>query len=330
MMLPTIHAAETEKEEVKRQQLTETEVQEFFEPPVLPPGEILFYCDLYQGYDNNVNLDSSRDGDFFTELALEAGYKHSFKNGFDATFDYYLSAITYYEVTDGSFYDNNVSVQLEKELFDAPFGFGAGNNFEYIYYPKEEGSIFYANESEVFIQHNIAEGIYQRLIYKFMFREYTDRKARDWANVAKGADRRDLRNSIIHEVRAIIFDKYVLKMRNQYFINDSNDQYMDYYDYSSYRIDTTFILPIFPFFFENFYGLISLGYQLRDYDSRQLVNDASKTQEDDFYNAIGSLIYDLNKSFSISLNYVYCQNESNEPSEEYSGSTISLGLHYAF
>lgn len=323
----TANAAETDKEEVKRQQITEAELQEFFKPTKFLPGEILFYCDLYEGYDNNVNLDSSRDGDFYTELALEVGYKQPLRNGFDATLDYYLSAINYQEITDGSFYDNSLSIELEKDLLDALLKLGIGNNFEYIHYPKEENSIFYAAEPEIFIQHNISKSIYQKLIYNFMFREYTDRKALDGLARDKDSDRRDTRNSLTHEARAIIFEKYILQLRNQYFVNDSNDQYMDYYDYSSYRIDGTLILPLF---FERLYGLISGGYQLRDYKTRQLVNNVSQTQEDDFYNTIASVIYDLNDTFSISLNYKYSQNESNEPSEEYSGSIFSLGLHYAF
>ncbi len=320
----------TEKKETKAEQLTEHELQQFIKPPKFLPGEILFYADWYEGYDNNVNLDSTRKGDTYSELALEVGYKQPFKNDFDITLDYYLSALSYHEVTDGSFYDSNLSVELEKEIFDSKADLGLSSNFEYNYYPKDESSVYYAIEPKVFIQHNFNENVYQKVIYSFLFKEYTDRKTQDTAGADKAADRKDLRNTIAHELRAIVFDEYVLKLKNQYFFNNSNDQYLDYYDYYSYRVDATAILPVFPLFFKDLYGLVNLGYQLRDYTARSLIDDTSRSEEDNFYNVISSLIYDLNDKLSLSFNYVYSQNESNEPSEEYSGSTFSLGFHYAF
>ncbi|MFH1848012.1 MAG: hypothetical protein ABH825_02195, partial [Candidatus Omnitrophota bacterium] len=118
-----------------------------------------------------------------------------------------------------------------------------------------------------------------------------------------------------------------LKLKNQYFQNDSNDQYLDYYDYSAYRVDATVVMPLV---FKQLYGLVNLGYQYRDYDDRTTVDDSTKTQKDDLYSIVAAVIYDLNDAFSVSLNYTYNQNESNESYEEYSGSTLSLGAHYAF
>jgi len=329
MSVPTF-AALTEKKEVKEEQAKQKQLQEFLKPVQLPKGEILFYADFYEGYDNNVNLDSTRKGDTYTELALDAGYKQPFGNGFDVTLDYYLSAITYHELTDGSFYDSNLSVEFDKKLTSLPFRFSLSSNLEYNYYPKDESARFYAIEPETFIRHDINDNIYQKLVYSFMFKEYTDRSPQDGAGASKPGDRKDLRNSLTHELNFILFNEYILKLRNQYSVNDSNDQYLDYYDYDTYRIDATVIMPVFPVLFKNLYGLLNCGYQFRDYKTRTLVADTSKTQEDDFYNVLSALIYDLNDAFSVSFNYTYNQNESNEPSEKYSGSTYSLGLHYAF
>ncbi|MFH1790887.1 MAG: hypothetical protein ABH885_02750, partial [Candidatus Omnitrophota bacterium] len=197
-------ATEIEKKEAKGQQAQEHELQELLKPQKILPGELILYCDLYEGYDNNVYLNSSRKGDLYSEAALELGYRKPFANGLDATLSYYLSAINYNEMTDFSFYDNNLKLEVDRDIFDSLFKLGVSNNVEYIYYPKDEDSIFYALNSEVFIQHNFTNDIYHRLIYSFMAREYDSRKAEDGSGVDKSAERRDLRNGVAHELRAVL------------------------------------------------------------------------------------------------------------------------------
>jgi len=291
------------------------------------PGKFLFYADAYEGYDNNVNLDSQRKKDVYTEVDAQLGYKYPFNSLFGATLNYYLNSLNYYEVTDATFYDNNLSLALDTNLFDEKAKLTWGNSAGYIYYPHEERSTYFSYDSQISLKHSLTKTFSHKLAYDFIFRDFPDRKAGNGAGAAKGSDRMDIRNSLTYELSGLLVRDIFMRLNNQYYVNDSNDQFMDYYDYSSYRTSLTAIMPLFT---KRLYGLVTIGYQRRVYNSRQLVNDKSETEKDNTYEGGSSLIFDITKKISMSLNYLYRQNESNEPSQKYSGSMVSAGFHYAF
>ncbi|MBI4335343.1 MAG: hypothetical protein HY589_01665 [Candidatus Omnitrophica bacterium] len=286
----------------------------------------IFYSDIYEGYDNNVNLDSSRAGDIFTETDTELGYARSLTDSVNATLDYYLTTQNYHDITDATFYYNNLSLGLDMDMLGQKAGASFVNNVEYNYYPNEEASTYVSYAPEISVKHNFNSKAYQKLSYEFMIREYTDKKAQGASGVNKDSDRRDIRSTLAHELTGMFFRDFFIKVKNEYFVNDSNDQNTDYYDYWSYRVSASVIMPVIG----KLYGLAGAGYQRRDYSTRPLVNDRTKTEKDDSYDIFSSLIYDITAKTSLSLNYVYKQSESNEPSQEYSGSTLFAGLHYAF
>lgn len=290
-------------------------------------GKVLFYADIYEGCDNNVNLDSSRKGDFFTESYAELGYKKPLTNTLSAIIDYYLVTMNYYKITDADFYDNNLLLGLDVNMFGDKVKLGFNNKAEYNYYPNEEISTYISYNPQLSLRHNFTKSTFQRLTYDFAVREYIDRKAQGGTGVAKDKDQQDMLNGLSYELAGLFFKGLFVKVKNQYFTNDSNDQNADYYDYWSYKFNATAIIPLLT---ERLYGLLSVGYQRIDYGARQLVDDKTKTEKDDLYDISSSLIFDITKRTSLSINYVYRQNESNEPSQEYSGSMVSAGLHYAF
>lgn len=302
-------------------------VKEAIEKTKAPPGKLLFYADIYEGYDNNVNLDSSRRGDIFTEADAQLGYKCHLTENVGAAINYYLNSVTYHKITDASFYDNSIALNLDRDLFGKTVNIFWTNTGEDNYYPNESGSGYMSYNSRMGIRNNINERFYHRLYYDFMYRDFPDRKSRDGDRVPRDSDLNDLRNGITYELCGLVYKDIYIKIKNQYYVNDSNEQFIDYYDYWAYRASVTAIMPLLT---KRLYGLVGAGYQRTVYDSRQLVNDNTRTQKDNLYSAYSSIIFDVTKKTSISLNYIYRQNSSSEPSEKYSGSIISAGFHYAF
>lgn len=328
LVMTTSVAGAAENIEKQQQRTNEgAQVQEAATKSRFIPGKVLFYADLYEGFDNNVNLDSSRKHDLFTEADMELGYKYPVTDDFNTTADYYLNSVNYSKVTDATYYDNNGSLNFDTDIFDKKANLAFNNRGEYNYYPHEDRSAYFLYNPELSIKYNFNKSVFQKLTYDFTFREYSDRKATEGSGADKNSDLKEVRNGITYDVAGLFFKDIFVKVRNQYFVNDSNDQFMDYYDYWAYRFNTTAIIP---FLTDRLYSVISFGYQRSDYDSRQLVNDSSKTEKDDLYYASSSVIFDVTKKVSVSLNYTYRQNESNEPSQKYSGSIISAGFHYAF
>ncbi len=291
------------------------------------PGKLLFYCDLYEGYDNNVNLDSFRKKDMFSEVDVELGYKQPLTTEINGTLDYSLNSTNYHHVTDASFYDNSLSLNFDSDIFDERANIALNNKVEYNYYSKDELSTYTSYNPQLALKHNINESVFQKLCYDFELREYTGTRATDGTGSKRDTGRSDISNGVSYEIGATFLKDIFIKVKNEYLVNDSNDQFMDYYDYWAYRVAVTGVMPLLT---KRLYGLVSIGYQRTDYNSRQLVQDNTKTEKDNLYLASSSVIFDITKRLSVSLNYTYRQNESNEPSQKYSGSIMSAGFHYAF
>ena len=289
-------------------------------------GKTLFNVDFYNGWDNNVNLDSEeseKKEDFFSQFDMELGYEYPLNELYKAKVDYYLNSRSYYRINEACFYDNNLEFELIRKLTDI-FTASISHRFESLYHPNDD-SDYFGNDSKISIRHDIKEWIYQKLSYDYMSKYFYEQKTWDKSEANVDFNRKDLRSCLTHEL-GIWTGGALIKLKNTYYRNDSNDEYMDYYDYSSYRVSLAISARVIS---EKFLGMIGGGYQIKEYDERLLI-DSDSTQRDSSYDVSASLYYDINKTTSLSLNCIYFENKSNEPSEEYWNTTMSVGIHYAF
>ncbi|MCM8780944.1 MAG: outer membrane beta-barrel protein, partial [Candidatus Omnitrophica bacterium] len=77
------------------------------------------------------------------------------------------------------------------------------------------------------------------------------------------------------------------------------------------------------------YFIFNSSYTRKEYDNR-IVTTGQEKQKDDLYVTGMTAKYRLNKNNSLSLNYTYRHNSSNEPFEEYTASIISCGWQHIF
>ncbi|MDD5423250.1 MAG: outer membrane beta-barrel protein, partial [Candidatus Omnitrophica bacterium] len=200
-----------------------------------------------------------------------------------------------------------------------------GYGFEGLWFSHDTNGTFIGNEVNTSIKHKITKRIYQKVTYRFLGRDYTGRKAR-LANGNKGSKLRvDTRNLVEHELGFFPTDITKLRMTNQVYFNDSNDEYYDYYDYLNYRLG----FSIIQYFNPKFYTITGFYYQLRNYDSR-LCSDKYVVQKDKQYTVTTSLMYDLTKNISAFVNYSYTENQSNEPLERCTDKLYTAGVYYMF
>ena len=122
------------------------------------------------------------------------------------------------------------------------------------------------------------------------------------------------------------FGKLFVKVKNRYYFNESNDEYMDYYDYQAERVNLYTAYPLT----EKLSVLLSGGYQYKDFKSRTITTDADKKEHDHLMTLGSGINYKILPSFYISANYTYRQNYSNDPMQEYSGSVSTAGINYFF
>ncbi len=282
------------------------------------------------GYDNNVNLDSSKEGDVFFETRFKVGIEKPFYLGFalwqdmKLKLDYNFNFIAYTEITSASMVNNNFNFNLQNKLIEKnvlEFNY----NFGLIYYPKYDPGSHIANRVSLGFKNYFTSKFYGRLGYGYLHKKYDDRKARYANGAESGSERMDQRHIAELEVGYYLWEKTLLKLGGQYYINDSNDLYYDYYDYSSHKISLTAI----HVFNEKFFGLLSFAQGFRDYENRTTF-DNSRVQEDEIFTINTAFLYDFTPSTSISLDLTYRENDSNEPRDEYTETIFSLGFHYSF
>jgi len=278
---------------------------------------------LFQGYDNNVNLDSSRKGDSFNEIIALVDARYPLNDWLKLKFGYNTYNVLYYDFTNYTVLDNAVRAGLESKIADN-VTLDTGYEFEYIYYPKDDQGTYYANKLGSSLRHKISKNLYHKLGYEFQMRDWTDRKARNGAGVIEDTERQDYRNSIKYEIGYLVW-KTLLKLKTDVYFNDSNDEYLDYYDYTSYSVSVFAARPLV----DKLTGILRAGYQWKRYDERTITTGDSKEKDKTMILGAG-LTYDITRDLALSANYTYRQNYSNDPIQRYSESMTTLGCYYTF
>jgi len=287
-----------------------------------PKSKTYFFSSI--GYDNNADLNSERQGEVFQGLGFDYYYAFPYKKWFDFKFHYGVDAKLYNENDRNSFVYQEVKTTLEKRLGRKVI-LRLGYELEPVVY--FEGKQDYVkNKLFASTRHYLTKKLFYETKYEFSYRNFSDRRARQ----GTGGDSEKKRQDIAHEAQGkfgyLLSNSTLVQIAYLYKFNDSNDSYLDYYDYISNGVRFSLL---HYFISRKLYCVLSLTYRSRIYDSRLITSDSIR-QEDDNYMGHVSLNYYLNKKTSLIAQYSYLQNTSNEPSYKYSDSVVSLGLKYSF
>ena len=283
-----------------------------------------FYIGALEGYDNNVYLDSRRKGDTFDQVMADAVFRYRLNDKLDIKARYDFTSITYHRFTDVSMLDNQIVASFEYYPQNR-LKIEAGYLVDFIDYFKGSDSDFRKDGPFAGVRYYIDKKTYIGGAYQYSTYDYKSRKTRNSSDEVTDITRKDKRNTVTAEF-ATYMGKLFVKVKNTYFWNNSNDGYLDFYDYNSERINLYTAYPVT----DKLTLLLNGGYQRRDFKSRTTVKDPNKKQNDNIMILGGGLSYKLLPSCSISLNYSYRQNYSNDPIQEYSGAIGTLGVNISF
>jgi len=279
---------------------------------------------VVQGFDSNVNLDSAKKSDCYTEESLDVHFKYPIISSTDALFGFNVTNVNYYKVTDANIFDGIANFDISHKFSDA-ISLSAGYKLDCMWYPRDSSGTFLGNEFNASLKQKINRIIHQKFSYRILIKDYAHRKVRISNSTLTSDLRRDVKNTFEHEASFYLTDVTKLKIVNQYNINDSNFQYDDYYDYGAYRAGGSLI----QFLTKKLYTATAFYYQRKIYDNRP-VSDRNSRQKDNLYIVSVSALYDLTKDMSVFVNYSHRENHTNEPLEKYSGYICSAGLYYSF
>ncbi|MCM8791042.1 MAG: hypothetical protein NC938_05005 [Candidatus Omnitrophica bacterium] len=301
-------------------------------PPAKKPSKELLKVEITtsvtQGVDSNPLLDSTHKADNYTQEMFDLHFKYPLVaeslGKTDVRFGVNALNVNYFRVTDVNIFDGVADVYLDHNIAK-DLDFSAGYVFESMWYPHNREGNYLGNSFVVSLKHTVTKWLYQRAMYRLEYRSYFDRKVRLSNYTLSSELRADLRNTCRYELGIYIGKKVKLRVLNDYYVNESNYQYMDYYDYWANRTGCalTAILS------KRLFGTAGFYYQRRNYYERQ-VSDSEALQRDNLYIVTGSLIYDMTDNLSAFVNYSHSENHTNEPLERYVDTMYSGGLSYFF
>lgn len=287
-------------------------------------GDFKFLTAVTAGYDNNTYLDSRRLGDAYMQEYFRGTFASPMSDRSVFSFDYEFMNLMYADYKKLDLVRNGIHTGIEHKIDDT-IRVSGGYAFEVVEYINTGSDDYVENALDVKISHDLPYKMFHSLRYDGSYRNYSRRFNRGPAGVTGTKKRDDVRNTLNYE-----FGKYLvkdlLKFNFEYFNNNSDEKYLNYYDYNSYKLG----ISLTHLFTEKVFGYLSVSRQFRDYESRTLTTNPASLQEDKTDLIAAALFYSLNKSLSFGLNYTYRQNKSNEPVERYSGSLVSISTYYRF
>jgi len=276
-----------------------------------------------EGYDNNAFLDSSRKGDIFDQTLADFVVKYKAIDNLNIKIAYGFSSITYHEKTTLSMLDNDVAASLEYYI-GKNIKAEAGYDIEFIHYINNDEADFHTDGPFASMRFYFSPESYMGGKYQYKVYDYDEQKIRLGGNREVSTTREDCRHIIIGEAATSV-ENLSLKVKNTFNVNDSNNEYMDFYDYWSNKVMGYITYKID----EKAFILLNGGYQRKEYESRQITISDSK-QEDDLMILGGGVYYELMPKLYFNASYTYRQNYSNDPFQEYSGSVSTAGINYFF
>ncbi len=324
MVMPVVcTAAEVSEEDVtprtRKIYLDPETEKSFFEK-----GRIKNLVGVSVGYDDNTHLNSRRDGDAFTQTYFKTTFSAPVNTKVKGILSYDLMGLFYGGESSLNLVNNGFSAGIE-DVINEQFTLTADYGFDWLEYLNSGSDDFLDNKLATRLKHKLPANFVHSLGHEFLWRAYGDRHTRTTATIYSDKKRSDIRNSVEYEIGKY-FPKDLFKLGFEYYFNDSNEMYLNYYDYESYKAGASYT----HLFNEKIFGYFSFSRQFRDFRSRTLSLDSNFKEWDRTYVAGSSLYYNINKSFTAGLSYMYRENGSNEPLENYSGSVISLSGFYKF
>ena len=286
-------------------------------------GDFKFLTALTVGYDNNAYLDPRRDGDAYTQQYFRGTFASPLSKQTEFSFDYEFMNLMYSGESKLDLTSNRIHTGMEHKL-TKDIRVSGGYGFDIVEYINTGTDDYVEQMIDVKLSQNLPQKMFHSIRYDGSYRNYDKRLNRGPDGITGTKKRDDARNTVTYEVGKFL-NKDMLKFNLEYYNNNSDEKYLNYYDYDSYRFGSS----LTHLFTDKVFGYISASRQLRYYRSRMIVNDTPK-QEDKTYLITTALFYSVSKALSFGVNYTYRQNTSNEPVERYSGSLLSVSTYYRF
>jgi len=319
-------AAEIGEEEIVDENVPKIYIEEEDEYTFFQRGKVKNMLAVSVGYDNNAHLDSERTGDAFGQVFFKTNFISPITRDkrVQGILGYEFMNLMYAGESGLDVIRNSLTAGVENKI-NKEWELRGGYRMDAYSYINSGSDKFFENSLYWNVRQNLPKKMYHQLGYEVAFKNYPSRHTRLTATIDTDKKRNDWRNGMNYEVGKY-FEKDLIRLSYDYFNNNSNEHFLNYYDYDSYKITAS----VTHLFNDKVFGLVSFSRQYRGYRSRTITLDTGVKEHDRTYLFATALYYNFNKQLTFGLSYTYRENVSNEPIENYSGSLIAISSYYRF
>jgi len=277
-------------------------------------------------HDSNTRLDSSKKSDLFASQDINIHVKHPLSNTVNWVSKYHVFNTNYFEATDINNFYQTAKTGLDKKITDRSYINGS-YIFSSLSFPNDENGDTISHGGEVALRTYLNRDVRFKNGFRYSFSDFTNRRIHlGSGDLSLGDNRADDGYTVFSRVDWKIQPNAQLHLGYRFFFNESNDEYLDFYDYQSHRIRAG--LTLRPHAKVILHG--SFTYEFKDYASRTLFVDPTTEQEDDAYTIHAGVRYRWYKNVAVGYSFLWRQKDSNEPTQEYNNIIQTLGIYFKF
>jgi hypothetical protein len=275
--------------------------------------------------ESNPSLSKGRSSHPYTEEYVSTTFSYRLLPQLTTQASYSLDALHYDEYTDGSTVTNSLTGKLIYRPW-TPLRLEAHYTFDDSDYPYDIGAGTMDQKVHLRLRQAFLEQYYHWVGWTYLYKQYKDKLTRDGGGTRVGGKRRkDQRHTGIYEVGGKVFEKANVRLRQDFYFNDSNDVYLDYYDAQDYKVKLSGTYD----WTDHWSSSSGFTYELKRYEDR-VVTPKNVAESDNTKTYEMGLTYKINKNVDVAYTWKFKKTDSNDPAQAYQDVTNSLALTAAF
>lgn len=275
--------------------------------------------------ESNPALLKSRSSAKYTEEYISSTLAYKLTPQLTWQAGYSLDALNYDEYTDGSTFTNSLTTKLLWR-FAKPYRAELHYTFDDSDYPYDDGASTFDQKVHLRLRQSFLKKYYHYIGWTYLNKQYKDKLKResDSTRIA-GKRRHDQRHTTIYEIGGSVGEGNTLKLKQEFYFNDSNEGHLDYNDAQDYKVKATFARD----WTKQWTTTSGFTYELKRYEARN-VSERGVAQQDYTKTYELGTTYKITDQVDLAYTWKYKQNDSNDTGQAYQDITNSLALTAAF
>lgn len=275
--------------------------------------------------ESNPNLSKSRSSAVYTEEYLSSTFSYKLHPQLTWQAGYSLDALHYNEFTDLRTLTNTLTTKLLWR-FVPGFRAEAHYTFDDSDYPYDDGASTWDQKVHLRLRQSVLKNYYHYVGWTYLNKQYKDKFKRDGAGTRiPGKRRQDQRDTMVYELGGTVAEVNTLKLRQEFYFNDSNESNTDYNDAQNYKIKLTYLRD----WDKRWSTTSAFTYDYKQYEDRS-VSEKVVAQRDNTKTYDLGLTYKMTPNVDLAYTWKYKKNDSNDPAQAYQDITNSLALTASF